>query len=138
MVVQTCMCLLEVIGRKQYSLDIREPIVRPYAGAIVGAFILMQDNIRNHAARVSWTFLDDEGISVMNWKTSYAELNPIEHTWGIPSRHIRQLSHHPGNVENLIDALVQELQTMPQKGTRSRLNRCQECVNDKGGHTSYW
>ena len=85
--------------------DIREPIVRPYAGAIVGAFILMQDSARNHAARVSLNFLDDEGISVMNWPTSSADLNPIEHTWGIPSRHIRQRSHHPGNVGNLIDAL---------------------------------
>ena len=57
--------------------DIRTPIVRPYAGAIAGAFVLMQDNARDHAARVSLTFLDDEGISVMNWPTSYAKLNPI-------------------------------------------------------------
>ena len=41
--------------------DIREPIVRPYAGAIVGVFIVMQYNARDHAARVSLTFLDDEG-----------------------------------------------------------------------------
>ena len=118
--------------------DIREPLVRPYAGAIVGAFVLMQYNARDHAARVSLTVLDDEGISVMNWSTSSADLNPIEHTWGIPSRRIRQRSHHPGNVENLIDALIQELQTMSQKGIKSMPSRCQECVNDKGGHTSYW
>ena len=79
----------------------REPIVRPYVGAIVGAFILMQDNARDHAARVSLTFLDDEWNSVMNGPTTYADLNPIEHTWGIPYRRIRQRSHHPGNLENL-------------------------------------
>ena len=118
--------------------DIRTPMVRPYAGAIVGAFILMQDNACNHAAQMSLTVLDDEGISVMDWPTSYADLNPIEHTWGIPSRRIRQRSHHPGNVENLIDALIQELQTMSQKGIKRMPSRCQECVNDKGGHTSYW
>ena len=38
--------------------DIRTPMVRPYAGAIAGAFFLMQDNARDHAARVSVTFLD--------------------------------------------------------------------------------
>ena len=43
--------------------DIREPIVRPYAGYIVGVFILMQDNAREHAARVSLRFRDDERIS---------------------------------------------------------------------------
>ena len=57
--------------------DIREHIVSPYAGAIVGAFILMQDSARDHAARVYLTALDDEGISVMNSPTSSADLNPI-------------------------------------------------------------
>ena len=118
--------------------DIRKHIARPYAGAILGAFILMQCNTHVHTARVSLTCLDDEEINMMNWPTSSADLNPIEHTCGIPSRHIRQRSHHPGNVENLIDALVQEFQTMPQKGIRSRPSRCQECVNDKGGHSRYW
>ena len=42
--------------------DIREAIVRPYAGDIVGAFILMQDNERDHAARMSLTCLDYEGV----------------------------------------------------------------------------
>ena len=83
-----------------YRNDIREAIVKPYAGAIVGAFIVMQDNARDHAAQMSLTCLDDEGVSVITWPTSSADRNPIEHTWGIPStaRRIRQRSHHPGNV----------------------------------------
>ena len=121
-----------------HSNDIREPLVRQYAGAIVDAFSVMQDNACAHTARMSLTFLYDEGISVMNWQTSYADLNPTGHIWGILSRRIRQRSHHPGNVENRIDALVPELLTIRQKGTRSMQRRCQECVNDNGGHTSYW
>ena len=89
--------------------DIREPLVRPYAEAIVDAFILMQDNARAHRARMSLTFLYDDGISVMNWQTSYADLNSIGHKWGILSRHIRQRPYHPGNVENRIDAQVSKL-----------------------------
>ena len=93
----------------------------------------------SHTARVSLTFLFDEGITVMNWPTSYADLNPIEHTWDILSRRIRQRPHHPGNVENRIDALlVQELLAISQKGIRRMPRRCQESVNDKGCHTSYW
>ena len=119
--------------------DIREHIVRSYAGAIiVDAFILMKDNACVPTARMSLTFLYDEGISVMNWQTSYADLNSIGHSWSILSGRIQQRPHHPGNVENRIDALVPELVTIPQKGTRSMPPRCQECVNDKGGHTSYW
>ena len=118
--------------------DIREPHVRPYAGAIVDAFILMHDNACAHTARMSLTFLYGEGISVMNWQTSYADLNRIGHTWAILSRRIRQRPHHPGNEDNRIDALVPELLAIPEKGTRSMPSRCQECGNDRGSHTSYW
>ena len=70
--------------------DIREPLVRSYAGAIVCAFILMQYNACAHTARMALTFTDDEGISVLNWQTSYADLDPVGHTWGILSVRIRQ------------------------------------------------
>ena len=61
----------------------------------------MQDNVRANTADVSFTFLDDEGISVMNWPTSSVYLNQIEHTWDIIARRIRQRPHHPGYVENI-------------------------------------
>ena len=63
--------------------DILEPIVRPFAGVIGDAFILIQDNARAQRVLVSMTFLDVEGISVMNWLTMSPYLNPIEHTWAI-------------------------------------------------------
>ena len=118
--------------------DILEPIVRPFAGVIGDAFILIQDNARAHTVLVSTTFLDVEGISVMNWLTMSPYINPIEHTWGNRCRHIRQWSYHPENVQNLIDALVQKLQSMPQKGIRCMPGRYQECRDDRGGHISYW
>ena len=118
--------------------DILEPIVRPFAGVIGDAFILIQDNARAQTVLVFMTFLDVEGISVMNWLTMSPYINPIEHTWGNRSRQIRQWSYHPENVQNLIDALVQKWQSMPQKGIRFMLGRCQECSDDKGGHIIYW
>ena len=97
----------------------------------------MQDNARAHTAHVYMTFIDDTGISVMNWPARSPYINPTEHTWGILSRRIRQRPHRPENVQNLIDSLVQELQAIPLKGIGSITSRCQECVNDKGGQTSY-
>ena len=114
-----------------------EPIVRSYAGAIGDALILMQDNARAHTAHVYMTFIVDTGVSVMNWPARSPYINPTEHTWGILSRRIRQRPHHPENVQNLIDSLVQELQAIPLKRIGSMTSRCQECVNDKGGQTSY-
>ena len=119
--------------------DILEPVVGSYAGTIGDVFILMQDNARANTVLLYTTFLDDKGIRVMNWLATFPYLNPIEHTWDILSRRIRQRLHCPENVQNLIEALVQKLQMIPQKGIRSMPLRChQDCVDDRGGHTRYW
>ena len=120
----------------RHRSDILEPIDRPHACAIGDAFILMQYNARAQAARVSMTFIDDTGISLMNWPARSPDINPAEHTWGILSRRFRQWPHHPENVQNLIDALVRELQVVPLKVIRSMTRCCQDCVNDKGGQAS--
>ena len=133
MVVQTCMWFLALGGITTaiHRSDILEDIVRQHAGAIGDEFILMQDNARAHIAQVSMTFIEDTDISVMNWPARSPDFHPTEHAWGILSRHIRQRPHHPENGQNLIDALVQELQTISQKGIRNMPRRCQACANDK-------
>ena len=97
------------ITEARHCSDILEPIARSCAGAIGDAFILMQDNTRAHTAQVYMTSLDDKCISVMNWLAISPDLNPIEHTWDILSRRIRQRPHYPQNVQTRIKALVQKL-----------------------------
>ena len=109
-----------------------------HARAIGDGFILMQDNACAHIAQVPMTFIEDTDISVMNWPARSPDFNPTDHAWGVLSRRIRQRPHHPENVQNLIDALVQELQTISQKGIRSMPRRCQACVKNRGGHIRYW
>ena len=46
----------------RHRSDVLEPTGRSYAGAMVDAFILMQDNARAHTAQVYMTILDDKGI----------------------------------------------------------------------------
>ena len=95
----------------------------------------MQYNARSHAAQVYITFMDDTTvIIVINWPARSPDINPTEHTWAIMSRRFRQQPHHPYNVQNLIDALVQEMQAIPLKGIMS--TTC--CCQDKGGQASYW
>lgn len=103
--------------------------------------ILVQDNARPHTARVFMIFLEDEGITVMDWSARSPDLNPIEHMWDMLSRRVRRRPHPPENVQNLTNALVQEWQAIPQNDIRriirSMSRRCQEGVNARGGHTSY-
>ena len=74
-----CMCLLEVLTAARHRSVIREPIVRPLSGPVGDAFILMQYNAHAHTTRVYKTFLDDNGISVVNWPAMSPDINPIEH-----------------------------------------------------------
>ena len=60
----------------RHCSDILEPIVRPHACAIGDAFIVMQDNARANTAQASMTFIDDTGISVMNWPARSPYITP--------------------------------------------------------------
>ena len=140
MVIQTCMCFLEVQQRQQYIVAIFWSILLGNMQALLGdGFILMQDNARARIAQVSMTFIDYTDISVKNWPARYPDFNQTEHAWGVLFRRIRQWPQHPENVQNLIDALVQELQTIITKGHQEYATSLSACVNDMGGHTtSYW
>ena len=129
------------ITAQRYRDEILEPIVRPFAAAMGAGFILMQDNARPHTARLSMAFLDSEGIDVMEWPARSPDLNPIEHCWDMLGRRTRSKNPPPRTMNELRDALVQQWAVMPQEDidrvVRSMHNRCNECVNARGGHTSY-
>jgi hypothetical protein len=51
----------------RYRDEILHPIVRPYAGTVGDGFILMDDNVRPHRARVVTDYLENETIERMEW-----------------------------------------------------------------------
>ncbi|CDQ73688.1 unnamed protein product [Oncorhynchus mykiss] len=98
----------------RYREEILRPLVRPYAVVVGPGFLLMQDNARPHVAGVCQQFLQEEGIDAMDWPARSPDLNPIEHIWDIMSRSIHQRHVAPQTVQELVDALVQVWEEIPQ------------------------
>ena len=70
--------LQELLRTQGYINDILRPIVRPYAGAIGDDFILQDDNARPHCAHIVDVFIEDKGITSMEWPAKSSDLNPVE------------------------------------------------------------
>ena len=49
-------------------------------------FIFQHDNASVHTARSVKDFIEDAGITVMEWPANSPDLNPIGHVWGYISR----------------------------------------------------
>ncbi|GFX21753.1 transposable element Tcb2 transposase [Trichonephila clavipes] len=60
---------------RRYKDEILRPIVVPYAAAIGGAFILMDDNCRPHRANLVEDFLFEERIVRMEWSACSPGMN---------------------------------------------------------------
>ena len=61
--------------------EILDVYVRPYTLAIGPDFILMDDNARQHMARVTKEYLQAATIERMDLPARSPDLNPIEHAW---------------------------------------------------------
>uniref|UniRef100_T1IAY8 Tc1-like transposase DDE domain-containing protein n=1 Tax=Rhodnius prolixus TaxID=13249 RepID=T1IAY8_RHOPR len=61
--------------------------VIPLAPFIGDQFILMQDNARPHTARIVTEYLEQVGITVLDWLTRTPDMNPIDHLWDNLGRH---------------------------------------------------
>ena len=103
---------------------------------------LQQDNARPHTARVTSEYLEVNNVEVLPWPPYSPDLSPIEHLWDQLGRRISIRAPRPTNRQELIEALQDEWQNIPQDNlrrlVRSMRRRCQACVQANGGHTRYW
>ena len=95
--------------------------------------VIQHDNVRPHTANQSVTVLP------LPFKSS--DLNPIEHLWGDLNRRVRSRQPAPQTLQELQQALEQNLGRIPQ----DRIRRLIECMPRRvravlqaiGGHNLY-
>lgn len=68
--------------------------------------LFMQDNAKPHAAKDTLSFLEDEGLKVLEWPPQSPDLNPIEQVWGWMVMQMRDMTFK--SIKD-IRALVREL-----------------------------
>ena len=108
----------------------------------------MHDNARIHTAKKIQTWLEDNGIAVLDWPPYSPDMNPIEHVWA----KLKELVHemhpelmHMGKSEEdqlaLSRAIIEAWEAIPQsyidKLIEGMERRVQTLKTAKGWHTKY-
>lgn len=125
----------------RYIEEILLPNVVTFAPFIGENFVLMHDNARPHVAGVVTQFLEEVGITTMNWPARSPDMNPIEHLWDIIKRRIRRRSPPPTNVEQLKTMLFEEWDSVSQDDIQRLIHsmprRIEALRKARGGNTRY-
>ena len=63
----------------RYITEIPEPHVMPFSPFIGSSFVFMHDNARPYTAHIVRDYLNEIGITQMDWLARSSDMNPIEH-----------------------------------------------------------
>jgi transposase len=69
------------VNGENYRDTLKTFLIRDRKFMIEGR-VFMQDNAPAHSARDTLQFLEDQGLTVMEWPPHSPDLNPIENHWG--------------------------------------------------------
>ncbi|GFX51973.1 transposable element Tc3 transposase [Trichonephila clavipes] len=129
-----------VIGDR-YCEEVLLSHVRLFRGAIGPDFIFMDDITRPHRTLAVEELLESEDITRMDWPAYSTDLNPIEHAWDVLGRRIAARLHHPENIQQLKQMLIEEWALLPQEMLHqlvlSMRRRCEAIITVRGGHIPY-
>jgi restriction endonuclease Mrr len=99
----------------------------------------MHDNDPKHTLAIVKDSLRDDGIQVMQWPSSFQDLNPIEHLWDVLEDRVEK--HVSKNKTELVQHLIEKWNKIDlsvlEKLVDSIPSRWYECMKMKGYATRY-
>jgi hypothetical protein len=128
---------------QKYRDNVLVPRVVPHCDnhALANRPMFMDDNARQHRARIVQHFIQQEAVQKIPWLAVSPDMNPIEHVWNFICRKINQRNPKCHNCYELRTAILQEWQQFPQNRlrrlVRSMTRHVTELHNKRGGYTHY-
>lgn len=126
---------------RRYVTEILNEYVGPFLVEMGENAVFMQDNARPHTAQIVFDYLQEVGITRMEWPARSPDLNPIEHAWDELGRRVRQRNPPPITLRDMKLALIEEWQNIPQHRLRNLVesmpNRITAVLRARGGNTKY-
>ncbi len=103
-------------------------------------FIFQQDLAPAHTAKSTKSWLNDQGVGVLDWPANSPDLNPIENLWSIVKRKMRN-NKQPTNADELKATVKETWASIPpqqcHKLITSMPRRIEAVIKAKGAPTKY-
>ena len=104
-------------------------------------FQFQQDNAPIHTSRETKSWLEEQGVTMLEWPSMSPDLNPIENLWGILARRVYANGRQYHSLEDLKKAIIKCWSEIDQNTlkslVRSMPERCREVLEKKGGKTRF-
>ncbi|XP_041349405.1 uncharacterized protein LOC121368722 [Gigantopelta aegis] len=97
----------------------------------------MDDNARPHRSWAVTAHLQNNAVTTLPWPAMSADLNPLEHIWGILGRQIQKMDPPVQNLRELEAALHREWLLLPRQKIRHLTgrvrSRLEAVIRERGG-----
>jgi transposase len=102
---------------QRYCDEILQPHVLPLIQQNDARF--QHVNARPHTARITTALLTNSIVAMLPWPSKSPDLKPIEHLWDDLDRRVRQRKPQPESLHQLMNALQDEWNNIPQQVIRT-------------------
>ncbi|KAL0822490.1 hypothetical protein ABMA28_004544 [Loxostege sticticalis] len=125
----------------RYVKEILNEHVGPFLVNMGANSNIMHDNARPHSAHWVNAYIQDVGITRMEWPARSPDLNPKEHLWDELGRCVKQRSPAAATLRELRSMPVEEWSNIDQNRIRNLVysmpHRLNEEIRARGGKTKY-